>query len=71
MNLPQSHQVTIAVNEAFTYLSAIEKLSSLPTDGKSCTIFFNFTILPPIVSLEWSLLLPSTLQNWFFLCYAL
>jgi len=43
--IPPSHQVTIAVNEAFTYLTTIEKLCSLPVDGKSCTMFFNFTVL--------------------------
>jgi len=53
--IPPSQQVTIAVNEAFTYLAAIEKLRSLPVDGKRCTMFFNFTVL---VSLECSLLLP-------------
>lgn len=35
----------IAVNEAFTPLSAIKKLRSLPLI-KDCAIFFNFTILP-------------------------
>jgi len=53
-HIPQSHQVTIAINEAFTYLAAVEKVSSLPVDEKGCTIFFNFTVLPPIVSLDWS-----------------
>ena len=37
--------LTIAVNEAFTALSAIKKLKSLPL-VKDCAIFFNFTILP-------------------------
>ena len=57
-NIPQSHQVTIAINEAFTCLTAIEKLSSLPVDERSCTVFFNFTVFPPIVSLNGRLLLP-------------
>ena len=46
----QSHQVTIAVNEAFSYMTAIEKLSSLPSDHNGCAIFFNFTVVPPLVS---------------------
>ena len=37
--------LTIAVNEAFTPLSAIKKLKNLPL-VKDCAIFFNFTILP-------------------------
>ena len=47
---PQSQQVTIAVNEGFSYMTAIEKLSSLPSDQGGCTIFFNFTVVPPLVS---------------------
>ena len=39
--------LTIAVNEAFTPLSAIKKLRSLPLTLKDCAIFFNFTMLPP------------------------
>ena len=46
----QSQQVTIAVNEAFSYMTAIEKLSSLPSDQNGCKIFFNFTVVPPLVS---------------------
>ncbi len=38
---------TIAVNEAFTPLNAINKLRSLPLTSKNCGIFFNFTFLPP------------------------
>ena len=38
--------VTIAVNEAFTPLSAIKKLRSLPLMQKNCAIYFNFTMLP-------------------------
>lgn len=37
----------IAVNEAFTPLSAIKKLCTLPTDVSECAVFFNFTMLPP------------------------
>ena len=46
----QSHQVIIAINEAFSYMTAIEKLSSLPSDHNGCAIFFNFTVVPPLVS---------------------
>lgn len=37
----------IAVNEAFTPLSTIQKLSKLPLDTQGCAVFFNFTMLPP------------------------
>ena len=40
----------IAVNEAFTPLSAIKKLCALPTDVPHCAIYFNFTMLPPGVN---------------------
>ena len=49
-NVPETHQVTIAINEAFTSVSAIERLRTLPRDARDCTIFFNFTVLPPMVS---------------------
>ena len=49
--IPQYHQLIIAVNETFTYMTAIEKLCSLPSDKNGCAIFFNITILPPPVSL--------------------
>lgn len=49
--IPQHHQLIIAVNETFTYVTAIEKLRSLPSDKNGCAIFFNITILPPPVSL--------------------
>ena len=48
--LPENHQVTIAINEAFTSLSAIERLRTLPRDARNCAIFFNFTVFPPMVS---------------------
>ena len=49
--------LTIAVNEAFTPLSAIKKLKSLPL-VKDCAIFFNFTILPHQVLLpHWYLIM--------------
>jgi hypothetical protein len=46
----ETHRVTIAVNEAFSTVNAIEKLCTLPRNAEKCTIFFNFTILPPVVS---------------------
>ena len=49
--ISQPHKVIIAVNEAFTYMTVIEKLCSLPSDKNGCAIFFNFTVLPPPVSL--------------------
>ena len=43
------HSLVIAVNESFSPLNAILKLRSLTRD-ESCNIFFNFTIVPSIVS---------------------
>ena len=40
----------IAVNEAFTPLSAIKKLCSMDLDEPESAVFFNFTLLPPGVS---------------------
>ena len=37
-------QLTIAVNEAFTPLSAIRKLNNLPSNATGCAVFFNFTL---------------------------
>ena len=45
-----SEQITIAVNEAFSPLTAITKLRSLTLYQSNVGIFFNFTILPPGVS---------------------
>ena len=45
-----SYSVTIAVNEAFTSLGAIQKLRMLPLTQKGCNVFLNFTMLPPGVS---------------------
>ena len=45
-----SHSLTIAVNEAFTPLSAIKKLRTLPPSQRDCAVFLNFTMLPPGVS---------------------
>ena len=50
--IPENHQVTIAINEAFTTVSAIERLRTLPRDARNCAIFFNFTIFPPMVSVS-------------------
>ena len=45
------HHLKIAVNEAFTPLTAIKKLAvELPTDIPKCAVYFNFTMLPPGVS---------------------
>ena len=41
--------LVIAVNESFSPLNAISKLRMLPRN-KSCNVFFNFTIVPSIVS---------------------
>ena len=41
--------LVIAVNESFNPLNAVVKLRSLPRN-ESCNIFFNFTIVPTIVS---------------------
>ena len=38
-------KLTIAVNEAFSPLSAIKKLRSLPSNVKDCAIFFNFATM--------------------------
>lgn len=43
-------QLTIAMNEGFTPLLAINKLRSLSPFKKHIGLFFNFTILPPGVS---------------------
>ena len=53
-----SHMVlNIPINEAFTPLSAIKKLQALPTDTRGCCIYFNFTMLPPSVSIHISVCL--------------
>ena len=51
-NIPDNYQVTIAINEAFTSVSAIERLRTLPRDARNCAIFFNFTVFPPTVSVQ-------------------
>lgn len=62
------HSLTIAVNEAFTPLSAIRKLNSLPNNMTGCAIFFNFTLSPyqseTRDTVELSELMKSV--NWFF-----
>ena len=42
--------LVITVNESFSPLNAILKLRKLPRN-KTCNIFFNFTIVPSIVSI--------------------
>ena len=42
-----TRSLTIAVNEAFTPLSAIKKLRTLPPRQRNCAVFLNFTMLPP------------------------
>ena len=44
-------QITIAVNEAFSPLKAINKLLSLPLHENNVGLFFNFTVHPPGVSI--------------------
>ena len=44
--------VKVAVNEAFTPLSAIKKLSTLPSNVPGCAVCFNFTMLPPGVHMS-------------------
>ena len=43
-----SHSVTIAVNEGFEPLKAIERLKILPKRERNCAIYFNFNLIPPI-----------------------
>ena len=37
------------MNESFTVLNTILKLQELPLHQKNCSIFFNFTVVPPPV----------------------
>jgi len=43
-----SRSVTIAVNEGFEALKAIERLHILPKDQPNCAIYFNFNLIPPV-----------------------
>jgi len=43
-----SHSVTIAVNEGFDPLKAIQRLHILPKHQGNCAIYFNFNIIPPV-----------------------
>ncbi len=61
-HIPKEMRVTIAVNEAFTCTSAIEKLRRLPNDVVGCAVYFNFTILPPVVSIQTQLFLSGSLH---------
>jgi len=48
-----SHSVTIAFNEGFEPLKAIQRLHILPKHQENCAIYFNFNIIPPVgVSME-------------------
>ena len=42
-----NEQLTIAINEAFSRLTVITMLRSLPLYANNVGIFFNFTLLPP------------------------
>ena len=39
--------VTVAVNESFRPIKAIQRLRVLPRNEKNCAIFFNFNLIPP------------------------
>ena len=52
-----SQEITIAVNEGFSTLKAITKLRHSLLYKKNVGIFFNFTILPPGVSVSNKLVL--------------
>ncbi len=45
-----SECLRVAVNEAFTPLSTIQKLAGMEFDDSEPAVFFNFTLLPPGVS---------------------
>ncbi len=45
-----SECLRVAVNEAFTALSTIQKLAAMEFSGPEPAVFFNFTLLPPGVS---------------------
>lgn len=47
-----SESITITINESFSALKAIDKLSTLSTTKQNVGLFFNIT-LPPKVSLLW------------------
>ena len=51
--------LVIAVNESFTPLNAILKLRKLP-HNHTCAVFFNFTIVPSIVSFNTLCVLATT-----------
>ena len=64
-----SYSVTIAVNEAFTSLGAIQKLRMLPLTQKGCNVFLNFTMLPPGVSYFVHTRMGFIVLNLLLLCY--
>ena len=59
--------LTIAVNEAFTPLNAINSLNTLPHSTSNCAVFFNFTLML-YQDEEESLCLPELVETigWFF-----
>ena len=46
--LANCRSVTVAVNESFKPIKAIQRLHVLPRDEKNCAIFFNFNLIPPV-----------------------
>lgn len=49
-----ANSIVFAVNETFSIGNVIDRLNSLP-DEKNCSLFFNFTLLRPGVSLSYLL----------------
>ena len=45
--LANCRSVTVAVNESFRPIKAIQRLHVLPRNEKNCAIFFNFNLIPP------------------------
>ena len=46
--LANCRSVTVAVNEGFEPIKAIQRLHVLPRTEKECAIFFNFNLIPPV-----------------------
>ena len=42
-----SEYLRVAVNEAFTPLTTIQKLTAMDFEDPEPAVFFNFTLLPP------------------------
>lgn len=60
-----SSSVTVAINESFETLKAIQRLLVLPKNKKNCAIFFNFHLIPPVGV---SILPAVTCHCWFGMC---